>query len=104
MGEAPNVADLHDEVHGREADGGTLTGTATMGDWPGVAPISDGVINGDHFSFVAIGQLISSSGYPRMGFDGTVTGDTMKLTMTLGYVGDSEAAAKKLPMEGKKIK
>ena len=54
-------------------------------------------------SFVAIGGLWSSGGYPRITFDGTVRGDDMTLTLTWGYVG-SGTTGRQLKMEGKKIR
>jgi len=87
-----------------KVDGRVITGTATMGDWPGVCPISDGRIDptGGHFSFVTIGELWSSSGYPRYTFDGTVKDGLMKVTLTFGYVGNP-APGRQLAMEGKPL-
>lgn len=82
-------------------NGRTLTGTALMGNWPGLAPLTDGTIDGNRFHCVAIGKLGSSSGYPKMTFDGTVDAGTMTLTMTWEYV-DSRAPGRQLKMEGKR--
>lgn len=37
------------------ANGTTLTGTAQMGSWPGLAPIADGKIDGTGFTFTWTG-------------------------------------------------
>ena len=75
-----------------QAEGTTLTGTAKMGDdWPGIAPIQDGKIEGNRFSFTWTGPVASRSGvptaprYPRLTFTGTVEGDQMKLSMDGDY-------------------
>ncbi len=68
-------------------DGDKVSGTATMMNWPGVCTISDGHVDGDHFTFYANGTLGSSSGYPRIKFEGTVKGDDMTVTFTWGFVG-----------------
>jgi hypothetical protein len=65
-----------------KADGNTLTGTANVGHgWPGLATVSDGRIDGDRISFTVQGRLWSSTGYPKMRFTGTVSGDEIRLTM-----------------------
>ena len=71
-----------------KAEGTKLTGTAKMGDgWPGIAPIADGKIDGNRFSFTWTGTVASSGGvplrssYPHLTFTGTVDGDQMKLSM-----------------------
>jgi hypothetical protein len=63
-----------------KVDGNKLTGTIRAGFWPGDCPI-EGTIEGDRFSFAAISQVNSSGGFPKMGFAGTVKGDTIALTM-----------------------
>ena len=75
-----------------KAEGTKLTGTAKMGDgWPGIAPIADGKIDGNRFSFTWTGTVASSGGvplrssYPRLTFTGTVDGDQMKLSMDGDY-------------------
>jgi len=87
-----------------KVEGRVITGTATMGDWPGVCAISDGRIDldGRHFSFVTTGELWSSSGYPRYTFDGTVKDGVMSVTLTFGYVGNP-APGRTLPMEGRPV-
>lgn len=83
-------------------DGQAITGTATMASWPGVTPISDGVRTGDRVSITSIGKIISSSGYPKMTFEGTVQGEVIKLKMTWAYVGGTEAVGT-WEMEAKRI-
>lgn len=98
-----------------KVDGNKLSGTAHMGNWPGVAPISDGKIDGDKFSFTAIGKFpwtrnasgTVTTGYPRLRFAGTVQGNEMTLTMIwdsiiAGERNDTEAFVPKLEMRGKK--
>jgi hypothetical protein len=93
-----------DVVYDLKVDGDKVTGTALMARWPGLCPVSDGKIKGDHFSMTAIGEIWSSSGYPKMDFDGTIHGDEMTLTLTWSYVGGfADANTPKLAMEGKRI-
>ena len=80
-----------------------ITGTATMANWPGVAPISDGILKGDQVSLTSIGKIISSSGYPKMIFNGVIQGEVMKLTMTWSYVGGNDATSPKWEMEATRI-
>lgn len=75
-----------------EVNGTTLTGTATMGDnWPGSAPIHDGKVEGNRFSFKWTGRLPSAggvplrSGVPNLTFTGTIDGGEMKLSMDGDY-------------------
>jgi hypothetical protein len=64
-------------------------GSAHVGfGWPGTAPISEGTIDGDHVSFLVLGQSPSSDGYPKMRFSGEVHRDELKLTMTPFYSDD----------------
>jgi hypothetical protein len=80
----------------------TITGTVTMGDWPGVCRISEGQIDGDSFSFIATGALWSSSGYPQPRFDGTIEAGVMKLTLTWRYEGQARDG-RKMTMEAKRV-
>jgi hypothetical protein len=74
-------------------EGHKLSGTADIGvGWPGTAPISEGIIDGDRISFLVVGQQPSSDGYPKMRFEGAVHGDELQLTMTLFY-SDTESVA-----------
>lgn len=74
--------DFEFKVQGKE-----LTGTAHMGNWPGIAPIQEGKVDGSRVSFVAVGKSPwwsssssgSASGYPRFTFAGTIDGDKIKL-------------------------
>lgn len=81
-------------------DGNRLTGTAHIGDYyPGTAPITQGMIDGDHVSFTVVGEHPSSNGLPTMKFTGTIHGDEMELTMDLvdGYLdsGNTEMKARR---------
>ena len=75
-----------------QVDGTKLTGTAQMGDgWPGIAPIQDGKIEGDQFSFTWTGTAPSCGGVPwrcslpHLTFTGTIDGDQMTLSMDGDY-------------------
>src|SRR5450755_47424 len=59
-------------------DGNKLTGTAHIDGWPGDAPITDGIISGDHISFITLGSYPSSSGHPRFRYQGTIGATGMK--------------------------
>lgn len=74
--------------------GGKLTGTMEAGSWPGKAALIDGKIEGNRFSFVAVGKLPwqrrspegTASGLPRLVFSGEIRGNG---AMTLRLVWDS---------------
>ena len=83
-------------------DGNRLAGTAQIGEgsgYPGNGPITEGTIDGDHFSFTVVGEHPSSNGLPTMKFTGTLHGDELELTMDLvdGYVdgGKTEMKARR---------
>jgi hypothetical protein len=82
-------------------DGTKLTGTAEMPTWPGLAPIADGKIDGDTFSFTWTGLLPANANgrivYPSMTFIGAVEGDSMQLTMIEGDL-KREMRGKRLPV------
>ena len=61
--------------------GGTVTGTANIGPWPGLAPIADGKVDGGHITFAATGTRDSTTGIPTCQFDIVVRGDEMTATM-----------------------
>jgi hypothetical protein len=83
-------------------DGGKLSGTAHVGKgFPGTAPISKGVIEGDHISFLVVGGSPTSAGYPKMKFDGTIHENEIELTMLFYYT--DEADADKTAYKGKRI-
>jgi len=94
-------------VHGK-----TLSGDARMKEWPFDAPISDGKMDGDRFSFTVIGQSPytvtnaggTTIGYPKLVFTGTLDGKTMTLSLTWSSVLDSgeERGGQKLDMKGAK--
>jgi hypothetical protein len=81
--------------------GNKISGMAHVGSWPGDAEISQGAIEGDHFTFTAIGHLpwrrssggVVSGGYPKLVFSGKLTGDDMTMKLDWGnvmYAGDEE--------------
>lgn len=87
-----------------KADGTKLTGTAAIGDnWPGSAPISEGRIEGNRFSFTWTGTSPSRSGvplrtiYPHLTFTGTVDDDMMTLSMDGDY--KIELKGERLPLK-----
>ncbi len=88
-----------------KVQGNKLDGMAHVGHgWPGTAPISEGIIDGDHISFLVVGQLPSTGGYPKMRFTGTVQGDEIQLTMTRFYSAEPDAAhAAKSDFKGRRI-
>jgi hypothetical protein len=66
-------------------------------------PISDGKIDGDRISFTTIGKLGSSSGYPKMRFEGTLNGREMRLTMSWGWVDRDDVAPRIMEWQAKKV-
>ena len=74
---------FNDVILDLKVDGTTLTGTANLHNWPGLAPIADGKVEGHTFSFKWTGPTPSSGGYFHMTMTGIVEGDRMKLTMLL---------------------
>ena len=75
-----------------QVDCATLTGSAQMGDgWPGIAPIQDGKVEGNQFSFTWTGAAPSCGGVPwrcslpHLTFTGTIDGDHMTLSMDGDY-------------------
>jgi hypothetical protein len=78
------VSEMTFEFH---VKGKELTGMAHMGNWPGDASIQDGKVEGERISFTTIGKGAwrssssrgQASGYPRLTFAGTVSGDEMRL-------------------------
>jgi hypothetical protein len=68
-----------------KVDETTLTGMAEMGVWPGRAPIADGKIDGNRFTFTWTGLRPAYANgrlfYPRMTFAGILDGNQMTLTM-----------------------
>jgi hypothetical protein len=64
-----------------KVDGNVVSGTAHIGPWPGLAPIADGMIDGDHLTFTATGTLGSTTGIPTCKFDVVVHDDEMVVIM-----------------------
>jgi hypothetical protein len=91
-----------------------LTGTAHMGGWPGDAPLSEGNVEGDRISFIAVGKSPwraassagESSGLPKLIFSGTLQGGEIQLKVVWDNVmlyGDSPAP-RELAMKAVKIR
>ena len=85
-----------------QVNGTTLTGTARMGDgWPGIAPIQEGKVEENRFSFTWTGTVPSTGGVPRrsslpyLTFTGTIDGDQMTLSMDGDY--QMELKGERLP-------
>lgn len=66
-------------------------------------PNSEGTVEGERISFVVLGQLPSSDGYPRMRFTGTVHGDEIQLTMILFYSDERTGKTFQSEFQGKRI-
>lgn len=67
-----------------KTDGDRLTGMAHIGrGWPGIAPVTEGKINGDHVTFTVVGEHPSSNGIPIMTSDGVIHGSDIELSMKL---------------------
>jgi hypothetical protein len=85
-----------------KVDGNKLAGTAHVGrGFPGTAPITKGVIDGDHITFLVVGESPSSTGYPKMKFDGTIHENEIELTMLYYYSDESDSD--KSQFKGKRV-
>ena len=60
-----------------KVEGEIVSGTVTIGVWPGLAPIADGKVENGHITFSATGNRDSTTGIPTCVFDATLDGDTM---------------------------
>lgn len=94
-------------------DGNTVTGHAHMAAWPGDAEISNGKIHGDRITFTVLGKLpwtrsyqgVTTSGYPKLVFDGTLRGGEIMITLdweSILTTGEEETG-RKLPMRAKRV-
>ncbi len=83
--------------------GNALTGTVHAAYWPGDAPISDGVVDGNRVSFAMLGRLPSSAGYPKLCFQGVRDGDAMKVGLFWTGARDSCKGGPVMPMAGRKL-
>jgi hypothetical protein len=93
-----NVAEFEFRVAGNK-----LAGKAHIGKgWPGIAPITKGIVEDNHISFSVVGEAPSSAGRPRMKFSGTIHGDEIELTMTFFYR-DDESDAVQSEFKGKRM-
>jgi hypothetical protein len=63
-------------------DDGKVAGLAHIGSWPGLAPIAQGKMDGDHISFTATGYLPSSTGIPTCLLEGTLSGDNLVIKLS----------------------
>jgi hypothetical protein len=72
-----------------KVDGEKLTGTVT--NTFGEEQITEGVVKGEEVSFV----ILAGGGQFRIVYKGKLTGDDLKLTVTVGDFGDQEMVAKR---------
>lgn len=93
VGERPKT--VSEMIFQLNVKGDKITGTAHIGSWPGDAEISEGTVDGDHFSFTVVGHypwsggrggVLMASGYPKLVFTGTLNGDDMKLHVEWGSI------------------
>ena len=63
-------------------NGGEVVGLAHIGVWPGLAPIAEGKVDGDHISFTATGYLPSTTGTPTCWIEGTLSGDELVIKLS----------------------
>jgi hypothetical protein len=61
-----------------KVEGEAVSGTVTIGAWPGRAPIVNGTVKNGHITFSATGTRSSTTGIPSCEFDVTVDGETMR--------------------------
>jgi len=99
IGDRPKM--ISDVSFDFKLEGTVLSGTAHLDHWPGDAPITDGRFEAGHFSFIAIGKLPSSSGLPKLKFEGTIHGKEMKLMLI--HEDASPQRRRELPMDAKKL-
>ena len=65
-----------------KVDGDRVTGIVHIGSWPGIAPISDGVVTDDQISFTARGYLSSTTGIPTCLLEGTLRGGELVIHLS----------------------
>lgn len=63
-------------------NGDQVVGLAHIGVWPGLAPIAEGKVAGDHISFTATGYSTSTTGIPTSQIEGTLSGDDLVIKMS----------------------
>jgi|ERR1051326_8675642 hypothetical protein len=92
-GERPKM--VSEMVFNFKVDGSKVTGMAHMAAWPGDAEISDGKIDGNRITFTVIGKrpwtagsggVVTTSGYPKLVFAGTLKGGEMDLKLNWGSI------------------
>jgi hypothetical protein len=110
MGERPKM--VSEMVFQFKVDGTKLTGNAHMSAWPGDAEISNGKIDGDRVSFTVVGKKpwtatsggVTTSGYPKLVFDGSLKGGEMDLKLNWGSIltTGEERSGNELAMKAKR--
>jgi len=63
-------------------DDDRVTGMVQLGAWPGVAPVTDGKIDGDKISFTARGYLTSTTGIPTCKIEGVLSKGELVVRLT----------------------
>jgi hypothetical protein len=63
-------------------NGSELVGMAHIGVWPGLAPIAEGKVDGDHISFAATGYSTSTTGTPTCRVEGTLSGGELAIKLS----------------------
>lgn len=63
-------------------NGSEVVGLAHVGVWPGLAPIAEGKVYGDHISFTATGYMPSTTGTPTCRIEGTLSGDDLVIKLS----------------------
>ena len=86
-----------------KADGEVLTGTVTLGSYPGECEISDGVIKRDQVSFIATSKRWAPGDQWRIRFVGGYEGDDLTLLMTAATV-DMPNALRKYEIKAKRVR
>ena len=93
IGERPKM--VAEMVFNIKVDGRKVTGLAHMDAWPGDAEITDGKIDGDRITFTVIGKLpwtagvggvVTSSGYPKLVFNGSLKDGGRNLKLNWGSI------------------
>jgi hypothetical protein len=66
-----------------KVEGAIVTGIATIGYWPGEAPVAEGKFEGDRITFTATGHLSSTTGIPTCQIVAIVKDGAMEVTLSV---------------------
>jgi len=64
-----------------KTNGDEVSGLAHIGTWPGLAPIAEGKVDGDHILFTATGYLPSTTGIPTCLIEGVLSGNDLVIKL-----------------------